>query len=112
MMMKGFPLDVAIRKYSILTVGEGLVAQIPSLIVTTGAAILTTRVASSEEGSSLGRDIGAQLLSQPTAIAIAAGLLAAMALVPGMPTIPFLLLAGIAGVTAWGLLKTRAAKEV
>jgi type III secretion protein V len=111
MMMKGFPLDVAVRKYSILTVGEGLVAQIPSLIVTTAAAILTTRVASSEEGSSLGRDIGAQLLSQPTAIAIAAGLLAAMALVPGMPTIPFLLLAALAGVTAWGLLRTRAAKE-
>jgi type III secretion protein V len=111
MMMKGFPLEVAVRKYSILTVGEGLVAQIPSLIVTTAAAILTTRVASSEEGSSLGREIGAQLLSQPTAIAIAAGLLAAMALVPGMPTIPFLLLAGIAGATAWGLLKTRAAKE-
>jgi type III secretion protein V len=111
MMMKDFALDVAVRKYSILTVGEGLVAQIPSLIVTTAAAILTTRVASSEEGSSLGRDIGAQLLSQPTAIAIAAGLLFAMALVPGMPTIPFLLLAAIAGFTAWGLLRTRAAKE-
>jgi type III secretion protein V len=109
--MKDLALDVAIRKYSILTVGEGLVAQIPSLIVTTAAAVLTTRVASSEEGSSLGREIGAQLLSQPTAIAIAAGLLAVMALVPGMPTIPFLLLAAVAGVTAWGLLRTRAAKE-
>jgi type III secretion protein V len=109
---KGFALDVAIRRYSILTVGEGLVAQIPSLIVTTAAAILTTRVASSEEGgSTVGREIGAQLLSQPTPIAIASGLLALMALVPGMPTIPFLLLAAVAGATAWGLMRTRAAKE-
>jgi type III secretion protein V len=110
-MQKGFTVEVAVHRYSILTVGEGLVAQIPSLIVTTAAAILTTRVASSEEGSSLGRELGTQLLAQPTAIAIAAGLLAAMALVPGMPTIPFLLLAALAGATAWGLLKTRAAKQ-
>jgi type III secretion protein V len=109
--MKGMALEVAIRKYSILTIGEGLVAQIPSLIVTTAAAVLTTRVAASEEGSSLGKDIGAQLLSQPTAIGIAAGLMGAMALVPGMPTIPFLLLGGVAGTTAWSLLKTREAKE-
>jgi type III secretion protein V len=109
--MKDFPVDVAIRRYSILTVGEGLVAQIPAIIVTTAAAVLTTRVASSEEGSSLGKDIGAQLLAQPTAIAIAAGLMGAMALVPGMPTIPFLVLAGIAGATAWSLMRTKSTKE-
>jgi len=108
---KGFAIETAIRRYSLLTVGEGLVAQIPSLIVTTAAAILTTRVASSEEGSTVGREIGAQLLSQPTPIAIASGLLALMALVPGMPTIPFLLLAAVAGATAWGLMRTKAAKE-
>jgi type III secretion protein V len=109
--MKGFALDVAVHRYSILTVGEGLVAQIPAIIVTTAAAVLTTRVASSEEGSSLGQDIGAQLLAQPTAIAIAAGLMGAMALVPGMPTIPFLLLAAIAGATAWSVMRTKAAKK-
>ena len=109
--MKGYALDVAVRRYSILTVGEGLVAQIPAIIVTTAAAVLTTRVASSEEGSSLGKDIGAQLLAQPTAIAISAGLMGAMALVPGMPTIPFLVLAAIAGATAWSLMRTKAAKE-
>jgi type III secretion protein V len=109
--MKGYAIDVAVHKYSILTIGEGLVAQIPSLIITTSAAVLTTRVASSEEGSSLGKDIGAQLLSQPTAIGIAAGLMGAMALVPGMPTIPFLILAGISGSTAFSLMKTKQAKE-
>ena len=104
-------MEVAVRKYSILTIGEGLVAQIPSLIITTAAAVLTTRVASSEEGSSLGKDIGAQLLSQPTAIGIASGLMGAMALVPGMPTIPFLILAGVSGTTAWSLMRTKQAKE-
>jgi type III secretion protein V len=110
--MKGFPIEVAIRKYSILTIGEGLVAQIPSLIVTTAAAVLTTRVASSDEGASLGRDLGAQLLAQPTAIGIASGLMAGMAIVPGMPTIPFLLLAGVSGTTAWSLIRTKKAKEM
>ena len=109
--MKGYAIEVAVHKYSILTIGEGLVAQIPSLIITTAAAVLTTRVAASEEGSSLGKEIGAQLLSQPTAIGIAAALMGAMALVPGMPTIPFLLLAGVAGTTAWSLIKTKEAKE-
>jgi len=109
--MKDFSFEVAIRRYSILTVGEGLVAQIPAILVTTAAAVLTTRVASSEEASSLGKDIGAQMLSQPTAIAIASGLMGAMALVPGMPTIPFLVLATIAGATAWSLMRTKAAKE-
>ena len=109
--MKGFPIEEAVRRYSILTIGAGLVAQIPSLIITTAAAILITRVASSEEGSSLGRELGVQLLSQPTAIAIASGLMAAMALVPGMPTIPFLLLAGATGATSWSLIRTRRTKE-
>jgi type III secretion protein V len=109
--MKGFTVEEAVRRYSILTIGEGLVAQIPSLIITIGAAVLITRVASSDEGSSLGREVGAQLLSQPTAIGIAAALMAAMALVPGMPTVPFLLLAGVSGATSWSLIRTRRSKE-
>lgn len=109
--IKKFPFDVAIKKYTLLTIGEGLVAQIPSLIITTASAIITTRVASSEEGASLGQDIGVQLLSQPKAIAIASGMLAGMAIVPGMPTVPFLILAGVAGTTAWSLMRTRRVKE-
>jgi type III secretion protein V len=109
--IKKFPIDVAVKKYTLLTIGEGLVAQIPSLIITTASAVITTRVASSEEGASLGQDIGVQLLSQPKAIAIASGLLAGMAIVPGMPTVPFLILSGIAGTTAWSLMRTRQVKE-
>ncbi len=109
--IKKFPFDVAIKKYTLLTIGEGLVAQIPSLIITTASAVITTRVASSEEGASLGQDIGVQLLSQPKAIAIASGMLAGMAIVPGMPTVPFLILSGVAGTTAWSLMRTRRVKE-
>ncbi len=110
-LIKKYTFAEAIRKYTILTIGDGLVAQIPSLIITTAAGIITTRVASSEGGGSLGQDIGVQLLSQPKAIAIASGMLAAMGLVPGMPTIPFLILSGVAGATAWSLMRTREVKE-
>ncbi|MBI2841467.1 MAG: type III secretion system export apparatus subunit SctV [Acidobacteria bacterium] len=109
--MKKYPFAVALNKYTILTIGEGLVAQIPSLIVTTTSAIITTRVASGEEGGTLGRDLGAQLLAQPTAIAIASGMMGGMALIPGMPTIPFLLLSAVTGATAYSLMKTKKAKE-
>jgi len=109
--MKKYSFAMALNKYVILTIGEGLVAQIPSLIITTSSAVLTTRVAGSEEGGTLGQDIGAQMLSQPTAIAIAAGMMGGMAIIPGMPTIPFLILASIAGATAWSLMKTKKQKE-
>ncbi len=109
--IKNYSFPVALSKYTILTIGEGLVAQIPSLIITTSSAVLTTRVAGSEEGGTLGQDIGAQLLSQPTAIAIAAGMMGGMAIIPGMPTIPFLMLAGISGAMAWSLMKTKKVKD-
>ena len=68
-----------------LTIGEGLVSQIPALVISTSAGIIVTRVASEEEGGHLGRDIGLQMMAQPKAIAIAAGLLALLAIVPGLP---------------------------
>ncbi|MEW6363716.1 MAG: type III secretion system export apparatus subunit SctV [Acidobacteriota bacterium] len=109
--IKKYPFAVALKKYTLLTIGEGLVAQIPSLIITVTSAVLTTRVAGSEEPRTLGQDIGVQLLSQPTAIGIAAGMMGGMALIPGMPTIPFLLLAVAAGVTSWSLQKTKKTKD-
>ena len=92
-----------------LTIGEGLVAQIPALIISTSAGIIVTRVASEEEGGHLGRDIGLQIIAQPKALAIAAGLLALLAIVPGLPTVPFLTLALILGAVAWKLLRSPAA---
>ena len=103
---RGMDAGVAARTYTVLTIGEGLVAQIPALIISTSAGIIVTRVASEEEGGHLGRDIGMQVMAQPKAIAIAAGLLTLLAIVPGLPALPFLTLAAVMGLLAWRLLRT------
>ena len=82
------------KTYTVLTIGEGLVSQIPALVISTSAGIIVTRVASEEEGGHLGRDIGLQVMAQPKAIAIAAGLLLLLAVVPGLPGVPFVTLGG------------------
>src|SRR5258708_28248787 len=93
-LQRGMEPAVAARTYTILTIGEGLVAQIPALLISTAAGIIVTRVASEDEGGQglLGRDIGRQVLAQPKALAIAAALLGLLALVPGLPAPPFLVL--------------------
>ncbi len=107
-LQRGMDAGTAARTYTVLTIGEGLVAQIPALVISTSAGIIVTRVASEEEGGQLGRDIGLQIMAQPKAIAIAAGLLGLLAIVPGLPTVPFLALAVILGALAWRLLKAPA----
>ena len=102
---RGMDVGDAARTYTVLTIGEGLVAQIPALIISTAAGIIVTRVTSEEEGSHLGRDIGGQLLAQPKALGIAAALMGLLALVPGLPTLPFLLLALGVGFVSWRLMR-------
>jgi type III secretion protein V len=102
---RGLDAGVAARTYTVLTIGEGLVAQIPALVISTAAGIIVTRVASEEEGGHLGRDIGAQIVAQPKALGIAAGLLGLLAVVPGLPAFPFLALAAVLGAVAWRLLR-------
>src|SRR5258708_10378362 len=106
-LQRGMELGVAARTYTVLTIGEGLVAQIPALLISTAAGIIVTRVASEDEGgaSDLGRDIGRQVLAQPKALAIAAGLLALLAVVPGLPAGAFLTLAAALGALAWRRLR-------
>ncbi len=77
--------------YTILTVGDGLVAQIPALFIAITSGIIVTRV-STEESGNLGQDIGSQLLAQPKALLIGSGALLAFSMVPGFPTAIFLLL--------------------
>ena len=98
---RGLDLSLAARTYTVLTIGEGLVAQIPALVIATAAGIIVTRVASEDDGSHLGKDIGLQILAYPRALGIGAGLLAILAVVPGMPAPPFLLLAVLLGTVAW-----------
>jgi type III secretion protein V len=103
--MRGMEAGEAARTYTILTIGEGLVAQIPALIISTAAGIIVTRVASEEEGGNLGAEIGSQILGQPKALIISAGLLVLLALVPGMPKIPFFILAALIGGVGYRLMR-------
>ena len=92
----------AIEAYTLLTIGDGLVAQIPSLLLSTAAAIIVTRVSGE---SDVGEQIVSQLFTDPRALGIAAGVLLVMGLIPGMPHFVFLLLAAGAGVGAWMIAK-------
>ncbi len=98
--MHGLSAGDAMRTYSLLSIGEGLVAQIPSLIVAVASGLLVTRVASSGDRA-LGDDLGVQLGGQPKALAGAAILLVGLGLVPGLPLAPFVLLGGLAAVLAF-----------
>jgi flagellar biosynthesis protein FlhA len=94
---RGMTLSDALQRYTLLSIGDGLVSQVPALITSTAAGILVTRAASK---NSLGHELGRQLLSYPRAMSVMAGMLGVMAIIPGLPTIPFLLLAVCAGFTA------------
>lgn len=95
---QGMNFADAARTYTLLTVGDGLVSQIPALIVATAAGIV---VSSAGSESNLGKNISSQIMVQPRAIGIAAGVLFSFGLVPGLPTAPFLLLSGLAALTAY-----------
>ena len=100
MLQKGLSAGDAAKKYSLLTIGDGLVGMIPAILISTAAGIIVTRVGGDEEGSHLGKDVSTQLTAYPKAIAIAAGMLFVLALIPGLPKVPFFVLAIGAGVGA------------
>ncbi|MES1206063.1 MAG: flagellar biosynthesis protein FlhA [Pseudomonadota bacterium] len=83
-------LAQAAETFSILTVGDGLVSQMPALLISTAAGIVVTRAGA---GANLGKSIGAQMFGKPRVLTYAGGVLAALALLPGMPTLPFAALA-------------------
>jgi len=107
MLQKGLPLDQALAKYTLLSIGDGLVSQVPALVISVAAGLLVTRTPGE---NNLGTQIGAQLSAYPRAVSIAAGLIAAMGLAPGMPIIPFFTLGGITGFLAY--LLNKQTKEV
>jgi flagellar biosynthesis protein FlhA len=96
----------AMKTYTLLAIGDGLVAQIPSLIISTAAGIVVSRVASDED---IGTQLVGQLFAKPQVLYITAGIIGGMGLIPGMPNLVFLMLAaGLAGV-AYLVAKRRAA---
>ncbi len=90
--IQGMSLTQAGERYSTLTIGDGLVSQIPALFVSTAAAVLVTKASSAH---SLGQNVLAQVGSRPRATLIAAGMMFAIGLLPGMPKVPFFLLASV-----------------
>jgi len=97
-LQQGMPLGEAARTYTILTVGDGLVSQIPALIVSTAAGIIISRAASEED---FGQDIIVQLFSHHRVVMLASVVLVLLGLVPGLPHLPFLFLGSVAGVAAY-----------
>lgn len=106
----GLTFSTAIENYTLLTIGDGLVSQIPALVISTGAGILVSRAGS--EGENIGSEMAKQFTVQPKALMIAAGIISLFALAPGMPMIPFLLLASIVFFIAKGIGKAREEKAV
>ncbi|MGA7754411.1 MAG: type III secretion system export apparatus subunit SctV [Candidatus Sulfotelmatobacter sp.] len=106
--MNDMTVTDAVQTYSILTIGNGLVSQIPALLISISAGMVVTRVASEHKDANLGKDVAGQILGQPKAIAVASGLLTVLAIIPGLPKVPFFVLAAITGSLAYGL--TRAEK--
>lgn len=95
---RGMDITTALSTYTILTIGDGLVAQIPSLLISVSAGFVVTRSASADK---LDIELGRQIGGKPTAISLASFAMLVMAFVPGFPTIPFLILSAITGGLAY-----------
>ncbi|MCX7063333.1 MAG: flagellar biosynthesis protein FlhA, partial [Proteobacteria bacterium] len=93
----GLSFEVAVKHYTLLTIGDGLVAQIPSLLLSTAAAIMVTRVSSAQD---MGQQVISQMFTDPRSLGIAATILLILGLVPGMPHVVFITLAAGAGMGA------------
>jgi flagellar biosynthesis protein FlhA len=102
MFQHGLTFADAGKVYALLTIGDGLVAQLPSLLLSTAAAIMVTRASGSEE---MGKQINRQMFGSPKALAVSAGLMLVMGSVPGMPHIAFISLAAVAAGGAYLLWK-------
>lgn len=98
MLQHNMAFGEAAHNYTLLTIGDGLVAQIPSLVLSTAAAIMVTRVSSEED---MGNQIIAQLFDNPRTLGVTAGVIGILGIVPGMPNLVFLVLACASGFGAW-----------
>ncbi len=104
----GLGMAEAARIYVLLTIGDGLVAQVPSLMLSIAAAVIVTRVSKRQN---MGEQLVAQVLGQPRALAVSGAVLGAMGLIPGMPNVAFLLLGGACGAGAYVLSRRVIAAE-
>jgi len=104
----GTTIGNAVKTYSILSIGDGLVSQIPSMVISISSGFLVTKISSSYN---VGQDLSRQFLKTSQPLIIASFIIAAMALVPGLPAIPFLLLSAVAGFTGRMVAKSEKGSE-
>jgi flagellar biosynthesis protein FlhA len=104
----GLPFSQAVHTYTLLTIGDGLVTQIPALLLSTAVAVIVTRMSGAQD---MGGELGRQLFKQPKALGVAAGLLATMGLVPGMPNLAFLTMAALCGFGAYLMHRRHTAQK-
>ncbi len=109
MVQHDLDFSTAMRYYTLLTVGDGLVAQIPSLVLSTAAAIIVTRVSRAQD---MGEQILGQMFSNPRVLFITATVIGSLGLIPGMPNFAFLSLAGLMGLAGWWGARKAAEPEV
>jgi flagellar biosynthesis protein FlhA len=102
----GMAVTDAVHTYTLLTIGDGLVAQIPALLLSTAVALIVTRMSRPQD---MGGELRRQLFGNPKALGVAAGLLGVMGLIPGMPNVAFLLVAALCGSAAYLINRKRAA---
>src|SRR3954470_22854771 len=103
-MMHDLPAGEAAKTYTLLTIGDGLVAQIPGLLLSVAVAIIVTRISREQDMSS---ELGKQLFGQPKALGVVAAVLGILGVIPGMPNFMFLAFAALAGWGAWKLKQER-----
>ena len=106
-MQHGLSFSDAGRVYTILTIGDGLVAQIPALVISTAAGVVVSRVATDED---VGEQMVSQLFANPHVMFLTAGILALIGIIPNMPHVSFLSLAIIVGGIGWAILQRQKAE--
>jgi type III secretion protein V len=107
----GMTVAEAASTYALISIGDGLVSQIPSLCIAVAAGLVVTRVASDSEEASLGLDIGSQFFGQWKALYVVAGLCLALAAMPGMPHLTFVVIAMLLAGVGLGLMKQARAEN-
>jgi type III secretion protein V len=105
----GMTISEAAATYALISIGDGLVSQIPSLCIAVAAGLVVTRVAGENEEASLGSEIGSQFFGQWKALFVVAGLCLALAAMPGMPHLTFVAIAGLLAAMGYGLKKAKEA---
>ncbi len=98
LLQRHMSIGTALQTYTLLTVGDGLTAQIPALLISTATGIVVTRAAEQEN---LGRELGIEFLAQPRVLLSAAVAMLLLALVPGLPKLPFVAIAAVVGLIWW-----------